>query len=365
MKNRLILLDYGSAGNAGFYINAWLKALDGRKVTGVVHRKCKEVGVDYKRLNYFGNINIELPWLPEVVVKISRMIDLYFGLILTMLTVHLLARRESVTIIVNIYQSFRVYEYFLRCLPKTVCKNLIIHDAVELAHNYPKFLMTDRKRLLHLADALIVHNQYSLIKLVEVMCPIYEVPFPLPAQSSVIVDKELSRPIKLLFIGSGRLEKGIENLCLSYDLLPVSAKDRIDLSIIGKNVLKFLPNTQLSRDINVEDRFVDDNEFENIIAKAHFVIFPYTGGSNSGVFANAISMNVPCITSKINMFSESQFYNIKLSFSTDRELTSLLEEISNMKDSEYKEIIKRLGLQREDYCKNFVKNIQVLYKELC
>jgi len=364
MKNRLILLDYGSAGNAGFYMNAWLEALDGRQVTGVVHRKCKEVDIDYKRLNYFGNINIELSWLPEAIVKISRMIDLYFGLLLTLLKVHLLARRERVTIIVNIYQSFIVYEYFLRCLPRTVCKHLVIHDAVELAHNYPKFLMTDRNRLLHLADALIVHNQYSMIKLADVTRPIHEVPFPLPNQSGVIADKELSLPVHLLFIGSGRLEKGIENLCLSYNLLPVSVKDRIDLSIIGKNVLKFLPNKELSRDINVEDRFVDDHEFENIISKAHFVIFPYTGGSNSGVFANAISMNVPCITSQINMFSESPFYNVNLAFSTDLELRSLLEAISHMKDSEYKEIIKRLGLQRADYCKSFVNNIQALYKNL-
>ena len=75
-------------------------------------------------------------------------------------------------------------------------------------------------------------------------------------------------------------------------------------------------------------------------------------------------MNVPCITSQINMFSESPFYNVNLAFSTDLELRSLLEAISHMKDSEYKEIIKRLGLQRADYCKSFVNNIQALYKNL-
>lgn len=53
--------------------------------------------------------------------------------------------------------------------------------------------------------------------------------------------------------------------------------------------------------------FIKDDEYIDLVKASRCVIFPYTGGTNSGVVSTVISLNRDVITSDIGMFSNNPF----------------------------------------------------------
>lgn len=363
MKN-FIFIDYGSEGNSGFYINQMAGRLPFKKVTAFVHSDCPTLKVKTNFKVAFGKLSLKRHFYPKFLKRASRLIDLHIGLFYILIRLYFVRRLNNATVIINLYQSFYIYYLFIRFIPKKHTKILVVHDAVELDHNYPKQIMVDRRLLFEHAHALLVHNEYSVGILKDYHEKIFMIPFPLSWRHDEIPSKILTNPIKVLFLGHGRKEKGIEHLIDSFMALTDKSKSAIELSIVGSGVSKHVPNDQSYENLKIIDRFVDELEFDKLLAETHYTIFPYTGGTNSGIYANACSHCLPSIVSDIALFNRSSFYIQDLSINDNQSLKSVFEKVQNVDQIYYDELRDFLHKRTKEYDQNFVKQLFNVLREL-
>jgi glycosyltransferase involved in cell wall biosynthesis len=257
--------------------------------------------------------------------SLYRLIDLYLCLLWLAVKIRWDARTRRVYVVVSLFQAFNAYEAFFRLIRSRCHLSVIVHDAVELKHSYPSFIMSDRDRMLGCAHRLLVHNKYSVEVMQRLGKPIDMFPFPpmRPVVPGMPTGARTERR-HFVFVGHLRPEKGVGTLVDCWRRLPNDVRCKGWLTIAGSPAGDTGLDFSELPDSTVLLGFVEEPAFVKLILEADYMVFPYRGGTNSGVYSVASSLGRPSITSRIPVFVQSEFYDESLSFESEPGLTRLI-----------------------------------------
>jgi glycosyltransferase involved in cell wall biosynthesis len=359
MKPVLVIhIDYGSAGSAGLYIEKILLATEGKTaVEAFLHHDFvgKRGGARVHRL--FGMFSSKLAG--TIFEGLGKVIELHFLFWLIPIIARIRSTRYRVVVVASFFQSFRAYAGLFRRLGRCAEVNVIVHDAVELSHQYPSIIMASRERILSYADCLLVHSQDSIEKLAYLDKRMVVIPFPpmKPDQPLPILKPSLSK-LKFLFIGHIRPEKGLKTLLEAWRVLPDNVTDHVSLTVAG--AISDGSSYDVFGLVNAELvlGFVDDELFCDLISKADFLVFPYTGGTNSGVYSIASALGKPSLTSRIPLFTQSPYFIEDLAFDTEKQLVRIITSLVFKRDQVMK-FTKLAEVRASDVDNNFTKFFSV------
>jgi len=325
----VVFVDYGSQGPAGFYSERIIREAEKKHIVeAFLHREFQGALSRAKVFRLFGRfIRYKNRGL---FASIYKWIELEISLI--GIALYLRSRKRKypqLTLVLSLYQSFSAYSRFLHIVRRFSHVKLIIHDAVELRHSYPKFIMAPREEIISSAHELLVHGEESFRLLIHLNKPITSMPFP--NFQSVVGDEQtlhpIGEPLRFLYIGHIRFEKGVDILLDAWRALPPQLYSAANLTVAGEIIGELKICLDHLTSVEVVSSFIDDDRFLKLIETADCVLFPYRGGTNSSVLTTAIGLLKPTIVSRIPLFVDSPFFNEKLSFETVEDLTKLLSKV--------------------------------------
>jgi len=133
--------------------------------------------------------------------------------------------------------------------------------------------------------------------------------------------------VRFLFVGHIKPEKGLERLIGVWRELPDSVLVNCSLTIAGSIPSGDSTDFTGLKNAHIETGFLAEDRFLQLIEEADCLIFPYVGGTSSGVYSISCSMGKPSVVSSLPVFSESPFYPASIPFDDDEELTVRLVQI--------------------------------------
>lgn len=364
---RFIHIDYGSKDTAGLYLAQILRVRNNNyTVEAYVQHDFPlvDVNADICRLferytSVFGH---------GIISKVYKLIDLYLCFSYIILQIRKKSRISETVVVVQFFQSFHAYKYLFKYIRKRCRLVVTVHDAVELKHSYPSWIMSDRDQILSYADTLIVHNKESERRLSYLNHPIEVIPFPLmsPTQTerkSLSLRHHQSDVIEFLFIGHVRAEKGLDVLIQAWKELPTHLLTRAHLTIAGSNDQGLEYGIDGLSQCTIKFGFLNDEEFNDHIVNCHYVVMPYSGGTNSGVLSVATAHGKPCITTDLPIFTESVFFEPDLCIKNDG-LLGILSTTIERHNERYQSYLINISHREDLYNKLFDTAIVNLYKRL-
>lgn len=326
-SSKVIHIDYGSSGTAGLYLAQILKAYSGPvQVDAYVHSDFPEISAHARIFRVFDRFSKFIPG--DKPRKILKAIDLYLVFCYLIFTLRRASKKHELYVFVQFFQSFHAYKFLFSRLQEYCTLIVTVHDAVELEHDYPSVIMSARDDIISHAHHLLVHNKNSAEKLNYLQKQIVQIPFPLmvsnEAGNGVYLPK--GDPIRFIFIGHIRPEKGIEELVNAWRRLPKNILDQASLTIAGTYNFDLHVSFDDLKSCTVVLDYLDDEEFVKLICSSHYVVLPYRGGTNSGVLSMASALGRPCITTKLPIFTESPFFENLLALECVSKLDELISK---------------------------------------
>jgi glycosyltransferase involved in cell wall biosynthesis len=365
LNKKLIYVDYASKGNSGLYSANFLAPIcQSYDITMFVHSDFRSQLSGVQKFRIFSRF--ESVFNAKPFFYIYKYIDLYFCFFCILMKCKYLSRRGELIFWVQFHQSFHAYDWFFSRLKKIGKLIVTVHDAVELAHRYPRFIMSDRDLILSHADVLVVHGFDSINHLKYLGKPISLAPFPLMSECSDMCEivSHRSPLIKFLFIGHLRKEKGVDRLVNAWRKIPPHILESAILTIVGSISNKDDFNLSGLSNCEFNPQYVSDVEFTEYIKNCDYVVFPYIGGTNSGVFSVASALGKPCLTSSLPIFSESFFFDKTLSFNTVEELTDLICRLIIDHDHIYSFYVDKVKFRVSEYNKVYSDAVRDVVKKL-
>ncbi len=259
-------------------------------------------------------------------------------------------------------QTFKKHQLevplYLHC--KKYCKCFVhtVHNV--LPHECSPAHFKLLRRLYLGCDALIVHNETSKNKLLEVFPEIDEKRvFVIPHGSYPIMSEAVPKASDetkktFLMFGLVRKYKGIDLLLKAVSLLPKEVRDNSRFTIAGEQ-LTFFDATdyeQMIRDLNINDcvlfdkRRIRDDELGRLFGGTDFCVFPYREIYGSGALLMAYSYKKPVIVSDVETFKEeSDGGRCGLLFESENAegLSKAIIEAFYMDDELYGKCIENIG----------------------
>lgn len=323
----LVHIDYGSQGSAGLYIERLLKVpTNFDEVVAFVHSGYAGDAGTAKVYRLFGRLSLLIG--PRALQSLYKWLDLYLCFLRIWISLRRRSRGRRMVVVVSLFQSFRAYKWLFRRLQPLGELVVIVHDAVEHAQSYPAVVMSPRLDILAYAHRLVAHSNDAKRSLERYGLPVSVMPFPpMKPVSSGRQRRLIGDRLRFLFIGHIKPEKGVDRLVRVWRSLPESVLQRCALTIAGSLSAEALPDFGGLKNANIMIGFLGEEEFVGIIEDADCLVFPYTGGTNSGVYSISCSMAKPSIVSSLPVFSESPFYPASLSFDGDDGLTKRILEV--------------------------------------
>lgn len=254
--------------------------------------------------------------------------------------------RIKYKVIINIYQPFKYYEFFLRILKfRNFERYIILHDVKEFSsNNYPNIIMSSNRRIIQFTDTVILHNHLGLFnELYSGKKELVTIPFPIRNSYSKVINckfKEINRNY-ILFIGSYREEKGLD---LLLNLKKGDLKNFV--LVIAGNIPKKLEHSfikKLESNVLIFNDNISDLDFGILISNASYGICPYKMGSNSGIYSTFLSNRIPTIISNTSIFDN--FF--------------VIDELKNKNDVDFSDIISSLPLSNSKVYRNYQENIDL------
>lgn len=249
---------------------------------------------------------------------------------------------------------------FLKMLKKISKAKLIVtcHDVCPFGHdiNSNDSEIRNRKKIIELADFLLVHNENSTNDLKQYFGVgndrIVSHPFPVMDLSKLYKPRVNEKKYDFLFIGGLRKEKGINFLLDSWPYV-IQANPTASLCIAGlKDTCDDFDEESLSKQ-NVEFHlhYISDQDFVDYIESSRYVLLPYLRGTNSGIISTVLSLHAKVITSDIPMYknnpmlSEKDMFEVGNRISFVSFVTKKLREYDENKSdfllSEYRSIFNK------------------------
>lgn len=366
MSNSLFHIYAGTQGSAGLYINEIIKALDLANIKQNAFVSYYYPFKNGKKIFYrFTDLAAgkkKTKYRPYI-----RYVELICGLLIIFFEA-LFKRPRYINYSLN---SSYLPEYaFLVLIKKMLKIKLIItcHDVVPFANSYLNISKENSRRayLLNMADFLLVHNENSIVDLMQyyqikpskIICH----PFPI-MDLNPWIKADITKTIDFLFIGHLRCEKGINILLESWEKFS-SLYPEANLYVVGNNP----PNSGIDvtkyKKYNIKFvlHYVADAVYAQYIASAKCVILPYLRGTNSGIPSSVYSLGSDLIVSDIPMFKNNPLIG-KESYFECGNSNSLFEKMCSF----YKELHKETSIKKEridSYRQSFNNQVVQLYSQL-
>jgi len=303
---------YATRGTSGAYIDALLRA---SSIAGIK-------AAAFASANYrfsFGKVYKCFFPLTDFTEKRNAFILLIRGLelVITYSYVLVLTVFCRPVIVIHLVDDLRVtYMFFKACKLLGLTVRITCHDV----SSHYLGMNNIRARILAGADELIVHNDAALQIIYEqlgksVKNKIKMYPFPYSAYDEIIsphkldtVRSRLRHEIGTgyyLFLGVVRRSKGIETLLHAWPMFNKDKRER--LVIAGKWTDPDKRNRKIADDddtIAVIDRYVNDEEFVQLIQDAKFVVLPYLDYAHSAVIIACGNHGGAVVISDIDLFKQ-------------------------------------------------------------
>lgn len=364
-EKKIIHIDYGTRGDAGLYL---IRIIENLKEnfpgqSAYVHVDFYGEFNDVKVFKFFERYTKIIPF--NFLKKVYKFFNLYTSFFKIILNIKKDSYMHECYVVVSLFQSFWIYQYFIDKVSKFAKVIVIVHDAVELKSSYPKFLMTKRDRILKNSYALLVHGESSIKILEYLNKKMFSFPFPL-YKTKYSANRNDNEKITILFIGHIREEKGLDllldawgRICNKYSNIELRVRGSMALTESKINFVDFST-------VNIRIAFLTDEEFREEIADSDYVALPYRGGTNSAVFSVAVSLGKPCITSDIPLFTQSSFSIPELMFKAgdEKELTELLSRVILEHSKKYREYINYLDKRVAEYEQIFKNDLNVAFNAI-
>ena len=351
--NRVWHIYHATRGIAGAYVDALLNA---SKTAGVDARAF--VSCNYRYRN--GKINKFFFPITDFSEKRNRLIILLrgFELAAAYICIFALAIFARPVIVLHLIDDLYVtYLLFKGLKALELDVKITCHDV----SSHYLGMNRRRKEMLTLADELIVHSDAARRKLKEhfgedVTNKIRSYPFPSSAYDEIISNEKLVAAENrlreqigsgyYLFLGVVRSSKGIDTMVNAWKSFN---KDKNEKLVIAGRWTDPVDNTRRQAEndnsIVIMDRYLDDEEFVQLMKDAKFVVLPYLDYAHSAVIVSCGNHNGAVVISDIELFTE-YLPNYKLTFKNSKaeELVRVLNQTADMATEEinsYRTILKR------------------------
>jgi len=336
MKTRIYHIYWGTAGNAGLYLDEIYQVLS---MAGYKQRVFVSYYYPFRYGDriFFKRTEMEHSHYKGKMRKIVMGLELLLGLS-KVLVCSLIDKPDVINYSYAGWGNGLIY-WFLKLIRKCNRGTLIItcHDVVPSVRNKAKYEkeLSIKQKIYNLADYFIVHNANSIddikrvfgINLEKVLLH----PFPLMDLSKLDSQgKTNDSKYDFLFIGHLRREKGIELLFEAWPLFHKMCPEA-SLCIAGNATLyeDFINKRRtecVENNIILNLGFIKDKDYIEIIKSSNCVVFPYTAGTNSGVISTVISLGRNVITSDIGMFVNNPLVHRDSIFETGN-INSFVEKL--------------------------------------
>ena len=169
--------------------------------------------------------------------------------------------------------------------------------------------------LFRLASAFVVHNEHDRHLVVR--------RYGLPTERTMVIHhpsfdpfggvatrQHVEGPCRLLFFGTVRPYKGLEDLVVAFERLVAESEEQFELTVVGETWENWtlpdrLINVSPVRDrIHRVDRYVTDAEAATHFAQADVVVLPYRRCSSSGNLATGMALGLPVVTTRVGGLPE-------------------------------------------------------------
>lgn len=364
---------WGTSGNAGLYTDEIYQSLK-------KHGYKQKVFVsyyypfDYGERVFFKRTEMEHCHYKGILRKLMQAFELLYALYLIWKN----AKIDNPKVINYSYVSRgnTAILFFLRRLKDIKGTKLVItcHDVIPVIDNEAEYNreIVIKKKIYSLADYYIVHTENSKEELLNVFdvvdSQVLIHPFPLMDLSKLDKKKRLRGDqieYDFLFIGHMRPEKGVDILVeawMKFHEICPTAK----LCIAGnpnyyKDYLIQKAEVCAHSNISLKLGFIKDDDYISIVKSARCVIFPYTGGTNSGVISTVVSLNRDVLTSDIGLFAANPFVPRENMFESGNS-SSLLDKLICYKRALHVSDERR---RIDNYRALFDEKIKGVYSILC
>ena len=378
MKNKIDIFHVygGTGGSAGLYLDEIYQALNER-----FNQKCfvnYYFPFDYGKNLFYRRTELvglnRFKRFPKLRLA-ARLIELCSALLYIFMQILICKPR---VLNYNLTVNLIVELYFLRlvnkCTKTKIC--LTMHDVVPFETGYSSFTkdLKVRQEFINLADFLLVHNESSITDLrknysVDSQVILKHL-FPIMDATKIYSSDKKKCPdssgLSFIFVGHMREEKGVDILVDAWSKF--DGLDNCTLTIAG-NIPSFMEEklklSELSC-VNVVSRFLTDEEYFDLICKAHFLILPYRRGTNSGIPSTALTLGTQVLCSDIEMFKNNALINPANLFGADS-VQSLQDKLSEIifipgRNCQYRELQDVEVLS--EYRKQFKNEIINVYTKL-
>jgi glycosyltransferase involved in cell wall biosynthesis len=303
---------YATKGTAGSYIDALLKA---SMVAGV--DACAFVSSNY-RYQFGKTVKCFFPFTDftdkrNTLVRVVRGIELVAAYAKILMSA---VFSRPVIVIHLIDDLFITYLFFKLCKLVGLRVRITCHDV----GSHYAGMNQRRFKILSKADELVVHNDAAAAALRNVLgesinSRIRQYPFPFSAYDEIISpERQSSARTRLrrqigtgyyLFLGVVRRSKGIETLINAWQQFNHNKSEK--LVVAGKwtdpgKAIRHLAENDDS--IVLIDRYLDDEEFVQLIQDARLVVLPYHNYAHSAIIHACGTHNGAVIVSDIDLFSQ-------------------------------------------------------------
>ncbi len=182
-----------------------------------------------------------------------------------------------------------VRDYVRRGLPRLLrrCDGFVVHSE------FDRRALHDAYRLPEVPTAVVPHGPYD-----------HHQP---PGRSP----RPAAAPIRLLFFGTIRPYKGLEDLVAAFEMLRSRRTRDFRLHVVGETWEQWdLPLDMIRRSpyadrIEVTNRYVDDREVATAFAAADVVVLPYRRSSSSGPLHIAMAQGLPTVVTAVGGLVEA------------------------------------------------------------
>jgi glycosyltransferase involved in cell wall biosynthesis len=170
--------------------------------------------------------------------------------------------------------------------------------------------------LFRLASAFVVHNEHDRQLVTrryrmrsEQTIVIHHPSFD--PYGGAAVRQPAEGPCRLLFFGTVRPYKGLEDLVVAFERLVGESEEQFDLTIVGETWEGWtLPDRLIDAStvrgrIHRVDRYVTDAEAAAYFAQADVVVLPYRRCSSSGNLGTAMALGLPVVTTRVGGLPEA------------------------------------------------------------
>jgi len=370
MDSMIYHIYWGTAGNAGLYLDEIYQALQ-----NVGYKQKVFVSYyypfDYGEKVFFRRSEMEHCRYKGLVRKVLQAYEFVGALF----RIFLQAFKDKPNVINYSYvnRGNALLFLFLKSIKEiSHCKLVITcHDVIPIIEEkkaYNKEIAI-KKRIFTLADYYLVHTEASKNELKSVFGVREEQVlmhlFPLMDLSKMDKGGEVVNiKYDFLFIGHMRPEKGIPLLIEAWATFHKSYPDA-RLCIAGnpyyyKEYLAEREEWCARNCIDLKIGFISDEDYIRIVKSSRCVVFPYTGGTNSGVISTVVSLGSDVITSDLGMFANNAFVPKENMFKTGI-VESLIEKLA---EYQLGMLVSDIGERVIRYRKLFDKQVVEAYSSI-